>query len=180
MRAAAHCVRTVCVWGGGEFPEHCCHRRYDRWIIEVTSGRSVALEVCACVCTRTVWRVAAAWGCMHGCSAPLVAGVRVLRSRAARRGAAGEGRRCRGAPPRARWAVRLGDRVRSARTAARARVLTYLCGACARSRALAPTSLRATFGVNRVRNAVHVTDVDVDGPLECKFVFHVVSGAAAT
>ena len=43
--------------------------------------------------------------------------------------------------------------------------------ACARL--LAPDSLRARHGVDNVRNAVHVTDVDVDGPLECRFLFSV-------
>lgn len=57
--------------------------------------------------------------------------------------------------------------------------VTACWGAVCR-RVLAPASLRATFGLNRVRNGVHVTDVDVDGPLECKFVFHVVAGAVAT
>ena len=41
------------------------------------------------------------------------------------------------------------------------------------ARLLAPSSLRAVHGLDNVRNAVHVTDVDVDGPLECRFLFSV-------
>lgn len=40
---------------------------------------------------------------------------------------------------------------------------------------LRPGTLRASFGVNTVDNAVHVTDLPTDGPLECKFVFHVIA-----
>ncbi len=43
------------------------------------------------------------------------------------------------------------------------------------ARALAPDSLRAKYGVDNVKNAVQVTDVDVDGPLETKFLFSVVA-----
>ena len=42
------------------------------------------------------------------------------------------------------------------------------------ARILRPDSLRARFGVDNVRSALHVTDVDVDGPLESRFVFHVI------
>lgn len=42
------------------------------------------------------------------------------------------------------------------------------------ARALRPGTLRARFGVNAVKNAVHVTDVEVDGPLESKFFFVVL------
>jgi nucleoside-diphosphate kinase len=42
------------------------------------------------------------------------------------------------------------------------------------ARALRPRSLRARFGVDNVRNAVHVTDCEQDGPLESKFLFHVL------
>lgn len=40
---------------------------------------------------------------------------------------------------------------------------------------LRPASLRARFGVDAVRNAVHVTDVVEDGPLEAKFLLAVAS-----
>lgn len=39
---------------------------------------------------------------------------------------------------------------------------------------LAPDSLRATLGADSVRNGVHVTDLPLDGPLESKFLFHVL------
>lgn len=39
---------------------------------------------------------------------------------------------------------------------------------------IAPDSLRAQFGVDTVRNGVHVTDLPRDGPLEAKFLFHVL------
>ena len=42
------------------------------------------------------------------------------------------------------------------------------------AKALEPETVRARFGVDNVRNAVHVTDVERDGPLECKFLFAVV------
>lgn len=43
------------------------------------------------------------------------------------------------------------------------------------ARALRPSTIRARFGVNSVKNAVHVTDVTVDGPLESKFFFVVLN-----
>ena len=51
-----------------------------------------------------------------------------------------------------------------------------LCGPVdvAVARVLAPGSLRAQWGVDNVRNALQVTDVEVDGPLESKFLFAVV------
>lgn len=39
------------------------------------------------------------------------------------------------------------------------------------ARALRPKTLRAKFGVDRVRNAVHCTDLGSDGGLECEFFF---------
>ena len=43
------------------------------------------------------------------------------------------------------------------------------------ARVLAPGSLRAKFGVDNVKCAVQITDVEVDGPLETKFLFSVVA-----
>jgi nucleoside-diphosphate kinase len=43
------------------------------------------------------------------------------------------------------------------------------------AKALRPDTLRARFGVDSTMNAVHVTDIEVDGPLECKFIFHVLN-----
>jgi hypothetical protein len=42
------------------------------------------------------------------------------------------------------------------------------------ARHLRPESLRAKYGVDGVRNAVHCTDLPLDGPLECKFLFEVL------
>ncbi len=42
------------------------------------------------------------------------------------------------------------------------------------ARTLAPESIRAQIGVDNVRNAVHCTDLPRDGPLESKYIFHVV------
>lgn len=42
------------------------------------------------------------------------------------------------------------------------------------ARYLEPESLRARFGVNRVCNAVHCTDLEEDGPLESGFFFETV------
>lgn len=43
------------------------------------------------------------------------------------------------------------------------------------ARVLQPGALRARYGLDAVRNAMHVTDIAVDGPLECKFFFHVLA-----
>lgn len=42
------------------------------------------------------------------------------------------------------------------------------------ARILRPESLRSLYAIDSVRNAVHVTDLPLDGPLECKFFFHVL------
>lgn len=42
-------------------------------------------------------------------------------------------------------------------------------------KALRPRSLRAMFGKNVVENAVHCTDLEEDGDLECKFVFEIIA-----
>lgn len=41
-------------------------------------------------------------------------------------------------------------------------------------RVLRPDTLRAVHGVDSVKNAVHVTDLTNDGPLETKFFFRVL------
>ena len=42
------------------------------------------------------------------------------------------------------------------------------------ARILRPTSLRARLGTDNILSVVHITDVDVDGPLESKFIFYVL------
>ena len=46
------------------------------------------------------------------------------------------------------------------------------------ARVLAPASLRARLGVDATRNGVHVTDAPEDGPLEARFLFHVLPAEA--
>lgn len=43
---------------------------------------------------------------------------------------------------------------------------------CDIAQKLRPTSIRALFGHNVVKNAIHATDMDDDGPLECHFFFN--------
>jgi nucleoside-diphosphate kinase len=43
------------------------------------------------------------------------------------------------------------------------------------AKTLRPNSLRALFGKDRVRNAVHVTDLVDDGPLECEYFFKILA-----
>jgi nucleoside-diphosphate kinase len=42
------------------------------------------------------------------------------------------------------------------------------------ARSLQPDTIRAQFGVDNARNGVHCTDLARDGPLESKYMFHVV------
>jgi nucleoside-diphosphate kinase len=43
------------------------------------------------------------------------------------------------------------------------------------ARELRPGTLRALYGVDAARNAIFCTDIDRDGPLECRFLFSVVA-----
>ncbi len=38
-----------------------------------------------------------------------------------------------------------------------------------------PNSLRALFGTDATRNAVHCTDLPEDGEMECKYIFETVA-----
>ena len=40
--------------------------------------------------------------------------------------------------------------------------------------AIRPDTLRAKFGVNKVQNAIHCTDLETDGAFECNFMFNVL------
>jgi nucleoside-diphosphate kinase len=52
------------------------------------------------------------------------------------------------------------------------------CGPCdvLLARTLRPKSIRALFGESVVKNAVHCTDLDDDGRLECNYFFNVLQG----
>ena len=41
---------------------------------------------------------------------------------------------------------------------------------------LRPNSLRAQFGVDRVQNGLHCTDLNEDGVLECEYFFRILTG----
>jgi nucleoside-diphosphate kinase len=42
------------------------------------------------------------------------------------------------------------------------------------ARALRPKSLRALFGSDKIKNAVHCTDLPEDGTLECEYFFSIL------
>lgn len=44
---------------------------------------------------------------------------------------------------------------------------------------ICPATLRAEFGLDRVRNAVHCTDLPEDGELECRYFFELCAGRGA-
>lgn len=44
------------------------------------------------------------------------------------------------------------------------------------ARMLRPKSIRAQFGLNKIQNAVHCTDMEEDGPLEVSYFFTILSG----
>ena len=44
------------------------------------------------------------------------------------------------------------------------------------ARVLRPRSVRAKFGIDKVKNAVHCTDLEDDGPLESEYFFSVLAG----
>ena len=44
------------------------------------------------------------------------------------------------------------------------------------AKVLRPSTLRAQFGLDRVRNAVHCTDLKEDGALECEYFFSIMQG----
>ena len=45
------------------------------------------------------------------------------------------------------------------------------------ARMLRPNSIRAKFGLNKVQNAVHCTDLLEDGPLEVSYFFTILAGS---
>jgi nucleoside-diphosphate kinase len=40
--------------------------------------------------------------------------------------------------------------------------------------AIRPGTLRAIFGINRIKNAIHCTDLDTDGAFESNYMFNVL------
>jgi len=42
------------------------------------------------------------------------------------------------------------------------------------ARVLRPNSLRALFGLNKIKNGVHCTDLQADGPLEVNYFFSIL------
>ena len=46
------------------------------------------------------------------------------------------------------------------------------------AKALRPKSIRANFGESNVKNAIHCTDLDDDGELECNYFFTILRGIA--
>lgn len=45
------------------------------------------------------------------------------------------------------------------------------------ARMLRPNSIRAKFGLNKIQNAVHCTDLEEDGPLEVSYFFTILAGS---
>lgn len=43
------------------------------------------------------------------------------------------------------------------------------------AKALRPLTLRALYGIDNIRNAVHCTDLETDGTMECEYVFKIMS-----
>ena len=43
------------------------------------------------------------------------------------------------------------------------------------AKVLRPNTLRAEFGIDRVKNAVHVSDLEEDGVLECQYWFNIIN-----
>ena len=43
---------------------------------------------------------------------------------------------------------------------------------------LRPNTLRALYGVDNVRNAVHCTDLETDGATECEYIFKIISSSS--
>lgn len=41
------------------------------------------------------------------------------------------------------------------------------------AKSLRPNTLRARYGIDRIRNAVHCTDLAEDGTLECEYFFSI-------
>ena len=44
------------------------------------------------------------------------------------------------------------------------------------ARMLRPSSIRAKYGLNKIQNAVHCTDLEEDGPLEVSYFFTILAG----